>query len=117
MASFLHTMVRITDPERSRSFYEALGFAFSRDLDIVRDGELEAHSTRIRFSALGEVLSLLVLRPRAVPTSGGKSGTSPLRSIQAGISQSNCANRSGLKRKSRSVIFEKSGSGPRPKSS
>ena len=42
MATFLHTMVRITDPERSRAFYEALGFAFERDMDIVRDGELEA---------------------------------------------------------------------------
>ena len=42
MASFLHTMVRITDPERSRAFYEALGFHFSSDMDIVRDGELEA---------------------------------------------------------------------------
>jgi lactoylglutathione lyase len=42
MAEFLHTMVRITDPERSRSFYEALGFRFSRDMDIVRNGELEA---------------------------------------------------------------------------
>jgi lactoylglutathione lyase len=35
-------MVRITDPDRARSFYEALGFRFSRDMDIVRDGELEA---------------------------------------------------------------------------
>jgi lactoylglutathione lyase len=42
MATFLHTMVRITDPERSRAFYEALGFRFERDMDIVRDGELEA---------------------------------------------------------------------------
>ena len=42
MATFLHTMVRITDPERSRALYEALGFAFERDMDIVRDGELEA---------------------------------------------------------------------------
>ena len=42
MACYLHTMVRITDPEKSRSFYEALGFEFRRDLDIVRDGELEA---------------------------------------------------------------------------
>ena len=42
MATFLHTMVRITDPEKSRAFYEALGFRFTRDLDIVRDGELEA---------------------------------------------------------------------------
>src|SRR5512145_2057558 len=42
MATFLHTMVRITDPEKSRSFYEARGFRFSRDMDIVRNGELEA---------------------------------------------------------------------------
>jgi lactoylglutathione lyase len=40
--NFLHTMVRVTDPARSRSFYEALGFTFSRDMDIVRNGELEA---------------------------------------------------------------------------
>ena len=42
MADFLHTMVLSTDPERSRAFYEALGFRFSRDMDIVRNGELEA---------------------------------------------------------------------------
>jgi len=42
MAQFLHTMVRITDPEKSRAFYEALGFEFERDMDIVRNGELEA---------------------------------------------------------------------------
>jgi lactoylglutathione lyase len=42
MASYLHTMVRVTDPERSRAFYEALGMEFRRDLDIVRNGELEA---------------------------------------------------------------------------
>ena len=42
MASYLHTMYRITDPARSRTFYEALGFEFRRELPIVRDGELEA---------------------------------------------------------------------------
>jgi lactoylglutathione lyase len=42
MADFLHTMVRITDPEKSRAFYEALGFRFQRDMDIVRNGETEA---------------------------------------------------------------------------
>ena len=42
MASYLHTMYRITDPERSRGFYEALGFEYRRDHPIVRDGELEA---------------------------------------------------------------------------
>jgi lactoylglutathione lyase len=35
-------MVRITDPARSRAFYEALGFRFARDMDIVRDGAVEA---------------------------------------------------------------------------
>jgi lactoylglutathione lyase len=42
MARYLHTMVRITDPGRSRAFYEALGMEFTRELDIVRDGQLEA---------------------------------------------------------------------------
>jgi lactoylglutathione lyase len=42
MARYLHTMVRVTDPERSRAFYEALGMEFRRELPIVRDGELEA---------------------------------------------------------------------------
>ena len=35
-------MYRITDPEKSRSFYEALGLEFRRDMDIVRGGEKEA---------------------------------------------------------------------------
>jgi lactoylglutathione lyase len=39
---YLHTMYRITDPERSRAFYEALGFVYRRDHPIVRDDELEA---------------------------------------------------------------------------
>ncbi len=42
MATFLHTMYRITDHDRTRAFYEALGFEFRRELPIVRDGELEA---------------------------------------------------------------------------
>ena len=42
MAEYLHTMLRITDAEKSRKFYEALGFTFSRDMDIVRNGEREA---------------------------------------------------------------------------
>jgi lactoylglutathione lyase len=35
-------MYRITDPERSRAFYESLGFEFRRELPIVSDGQLEA---------------------------------------------------------------------------
>jgi catechol 2,3-dioxygenase-like lactoylglutathione lyase family enzyme len=42
MATFLHTMVRITDPQKSRAFYEALGFSFASEMDIVRDGRVEA---------------------------------------------------------------------------
>jgi lactoylglutathione lyase len=42
MTRYLHTMYRITDPERSRRFYEALGLEFRRDMDIVRNGEKEA---------------------------------------------------------------------------
>jgi lactoylglutathione lyase len=42
MTRYLHTMYRITDSDRSRAFYEALGFEYRRDLPIVRDGEHEA---------------------------------------------------------------------------
>ena len=52
IARYLHTMYRITDPEKSRAFYEALGFTFARDMDIVRDGELEA--TNYFFSIGGQ---------------------------------------------------------------
>ncbi len=42
MPRYLHTMLRITDPDRTRAFYEALGFEFRHEMDIVRDGEREA---------------------------------------------------------------------------
>jgi lactoylglutathione lyase len=58
MAEFLHTMVRITDPARSRAFYEALGFEFERDMDIVRNGELEATNY---FFSIGDSKSVLEL--------------------------------------------------------
>ena len=58
MADFLHTMVRITDPEKSRAFYEALGFRFSRDMDIVRNGELEATNY---FFSIGDAENVLEL--------------------------------------------------------
>jgi lactoylglutathione lyase len=48
---YLHTMVRITDPGRSRAFYEALGMEFTRELDIVRDGEVEATNYFFAFPA------------------------------------------------------------------
>jgi lactoylglutathione lyase len=52
VAGYLHTMYRITDPARSRAFYEALGLEFRRDLPIVREGELEA--TNYFFGIPGE---------------------------------------------------------------
>ena len=58
MAEFLHTMVRITDPAKSRAFYESLGFEFERDMDIVRNGELEATNY---FFSLGDSKSVLEL--------------------------------------------------------
>jgi lactoylglutathione lyase len=58
MTRFLHTMVRISDPERSRAFYEALGFTFDRDMDIVRDGQVEATNY---FFSLGDSESVLEL--------------------------------------------------------
>ena len=42
MTRYLHTMYRITDPEKSRSFYEALGLEFRRESPIVRNGDKEA---------------------------------------------------------------------------
>ena len=57
-ASFLHTMVRITDPDRSRAFYEALGFRFAHEMDIVRGGEREATNY---FFSLGDHESVLEL--------------------------------------------------------
>jgi lactoylglutathione lyase len=42
MTRYLHTVYRITNPDGSRAFYEALGLEFRRELPIVRDGELEA---------------------------------------------------------------------------
>ncbi|MGH3009448.1 MAG: VOC family protein [Gaiellaceae bacterium] len=58
MAEFLHTMVRITDPAKSRAFYEALGFHFERDMDIVRNGELEATNY---FFGIGDDTAVLEL--------------------------------------------------------
>jgi lactoylglutathione lyase len=52
MTRYLHTMYRITDPAKSRAFYEALGFEFGNEFDIVRDGKREA--TNYFFSLGGQ---------------------------------------------------------------
>jgi lactoylglutathione lyase len=58
MATYLHTMYRITDPERSRAFYEALGMELRRDMDIVRNGEREATNYFFGFPGQDEELEL-----------------------------------------------------------
>jgi lactoylglutathione lyase len=58
MARYLHTMVRITDPAKSRAFYEALGFTFSREMDIVRNDVLEATNY---FFSIGDAENVLEL--------------------------------------------------------
>ena len=51
-------MYRITDPERSRAFYEALGMELRRDMDIVRGGEREATNYFFGFAGQDEELEL-----------------------------------------------------------
>jgi lactoylglutathione lyase len=58
MTRYLHTMYRITDPEKSRAFYEALGLEFRREMDIVRNGEREATNY---FFGIGDQESVLEL--------------------------------------------------------
>ena len=58
MAKYLHTMLRITDPVRSRAFYEALGMEYRRDTPIVRNGELEATNYFFGFPGQEEELEL-----------------------------------------------------------
>jgi lactoylglutathione lyase len=55
---YLHTMLRVTDPERSRVFYEALGMEFRRESPIVRNGELEATLYFLGFPGQDEELEL-----------------------------------------------------------
>jgi lactoylglutathione lyase len=51
-------MLRISDPERSRAFYEALGMEFRRESPIVRNGEKEATLYFFGFPGQEEELEL-----------------------------------------------------------
>ena len=55
---YLHTMLRVTEPEKSRAFYEALGMEFRRESPIVRNGELEATLYFLGFPGQDEELEL-----------------------------------------------------------
>jgi lactoylglutathione lyase len=58
MARYLHTMLRVTDPQASRAFYEALGMEFRRESPIVRNGEKEATLYFLGFPGQEEELEL-----------------------------------------------------------
>jgi lactoylglutathione lyase len=58
MSKYLHTMLRVTDPQRSRVFYEALGMEFRHESPIVRDGQLEATNYFFGFPGQEEELEL-----------------------------------------------------------
>jgi lactoylglutathione lyase len=58
MAHYLHTMLRTSAPAAARAFYEAVGFRFSREVEIVRNDELEA---TIAFYSLGNLEDILEL--------------------------------------------------------
>ncbi len=58
MTRYLHTMLRVVDPQRSREFYEALGMEFRRELPIVRDGHHEATNYFFGFPGQDEELEL-----------------------------------------------------------
>jgi lactoylglutathione lyase len=55
---YLHTMLRVTDPEQSRKFYEALGMELRRESPIMRNGELEATLYFLGFPGQDEELEL-----------------------------------------------------------
>jgi lactoylglutathione lyase len=78
MARYLHTMYRITDPERSRAFYEALGFESRRELPIVRDGELEATNYFLGIPGQEEELELTFNHDGRTYTWARRMGTSRL---------------------------------------
>jgi hypothetical protein len=72
-------MVRITDSERSRSFYEALAFTFAGDFDIVRDAQLEA--TNYFFSPAGS--NPAAANPSATQPMPAKRSTMPTAGVAA----------------------------------
>jgi catechol 2,3-dioxygenase-like lactoylglutathione lyase family enzyme len=69
MANALHTCLCVGDLQKSRGFYEALGFSFERTVPVVRDGgrervagEGEDPNTTIDWFGFGEQQMTLELR-------------------------------------------------------
>src|SRR4026207_2267631 len=96
MASFLHTMVRITDPGRRRArsgaparppapparaafVCAALRSRFSRDRDIVREGEVEATNYFFSIGDQENVLELTFNHDGRSQDVGTGSGTGAIR--------------------------------------
>ena len=81
VARFLHTLSGSSIPSAAASFYEALGFTFAGDFDIVRGAQLEATNY---FFSLGDPESVLELmcRPEgsikgSIPTARSTKSKSP----------------------------------------
>lgn len=55
---FLHTMYRITNPEKSDQFYRALGFELKHEMNIEHDGVVEATNYFYGSGGDGEELEL-----------------------------------------------------------
>ena len=66
MADFLHTMVRITDPEQSRAFYRALGFPTNMFTVLFALGRLPGWIAH--WKEQGEDASTKIGRPRQIYT-------------------------------------------------
>jgi catechol 2,3-dioxygenase-like lactoylglutathione lyase family enzyme len=81
LTRYLHTMYRITDPERSREFYETLGFEHRRELPIVRDGKLEATNYFFGMPGEEEELELTFNHDGRSYELGRPTGTSRSRSM------------------------------------
>lgn len=65
MTRYLHTMYRITDPERSRAFYEALGLERGIDLERLQQGTVDlTRAASERCSSCGAELPPRPMRQR-----------------------------------------------------
>jgi catechol 2,3-dioxygenase-like lactoylglutathione lyase family enzyme len=96
MTRYLHTMYRITDPARSRAFYEALGFEFRREMDMVRDGEIEATNYFFGVPGQDEELELTFNQTVAPTSSVPDTATSSSVSTTSDRHSPNCTSRESI---------------------
>ncbi|MGZ4337542.1 MAG: VOC family protein [Gaiellaceae bacterium] len=96
MTRYLHTMLRITDFDTTRAFYEALGLEFRREMDIVRNGEREA--TNYFFGVPGQEEELVRRRRRSALPTGRPDPPSPDARCGPPSRERACRSAPGLRR-------------------